>query len=82
MNQSACRSSASFTKLTCILTQVLEIFSNEKNTILSINVIVFPYECQAWITMVDIKQKDYSKFFIKCVIFRYKILQKLGIFPM
>jgi hypothetical protein len=31
--------------------------------------------------MADIKQKFYSKIFFNQVIFGYKILQKLGIFP-
>jgi hypothetical protein len=56
---------------------VLGIFSHEKITILWSNVIVFTYECQAGITMADIKQRYKSKIFFKCVIFRSKILQRL-----
>jgi hypothetical protein len=59
----------------------LIIFSYEIQTILWSNVLFLTFECQAWIKIVDIKQKYLSKFFLKCVIFRSKILQKLRIFP-
>jgi hypothetical protein len=39
------------------------------------------FECQALITMADIKQKYKSKIFFKCVVFISKILQKFRIFP-
>jgi hypothetical protein len=58
------------------LTKVLGIFSEEILTL-----IAFTFECQAWITMADIKQNYFSKFFYKYVIFRSKIWQKLRIFP-
>jgi hypothetical protein len=64
-----------------LLTQVLGVFSCEIRTILWINVIVFTFKYQASITMADIKLKYQSKNFPRCVIFRFKILQKTRIFP-
>jgi hypothetical protein len=58
----------------------LGIFSYEIHTILSINIVVLTFECQAWITNAYIKQKFKLKICFKCVIFASKILQKLGIF--
>ncbi len=55
-------------------------FSYLIHTILCGIVIVCTFECQAWITMVYIKQKYKSKFLFKCVILRSKILQKVGMF--
>jgi hypothetical protein len=59
----------------------LGIFFYEKYTILRSNAIVFTFECQACITMADIEQKYLSKIFFKRVVFYFKILQKLEIFP-
>jgi hypothetical protein len=54
-----------FTKLTCVSDVTFgKKFSIEIHTILCSYVIVFTFECQAWITMVDIKQKYLSNFFL------------------
>jgi hypothetical protein len=50
------------------LMYLLGTFSYEKNTILCSNEIVFTFECQAWITMADIRQKYKVKFFFKWVL--------------
>ncbi len=46
--------------------------------ILGSNLIVFAFECQAWITMADIIPEYWSKFFSECVIFALKFWKNLG----